>query len=153
VCYCTWCAALVVLDVVGSGCGALRCRVCSHPTTQRPTFCSTEHIFWARSLGSILHPIRTTKLTALTSKKQTAISFRHNNSRYPHTEARNGFLAFVRNPARTRNVLSPQCPGSPCGPPNFLFHKNPCYFLKAKRWGSAVNHSPPSSAKAKNKWR
>ena len=25
-CYCTWCAALVLLDVVGSGCGALRCR-------------------------------------------------------------------------------------------------------------------------------
>jgi len=27
VCYCTWCAALVLLDVVGSGCGALCCRV------------------------------------------------------------------------------------------------------------------------------
>jgi len=27
VCYCTWCAALVLLDVVGSGCGALRCRL------------------------------------------------------------------------------------------------------------------------------
>jgi len=27
VCYCTWCAALVLLDLVGSGCGALRCRV------------------------------------------------------------------------------------------------------------------------------
>ena len=26
-CYCTWCAALVLLDVVGSGCGALRCRL------------------------------------------------------------------------------------------------------------------------------
>ena len=26
-CYCTCCAALVLLDVVGSGCGALRCRV------------------------------------------------------------------------------------------------------------------------------
>ena len=24
VCYCTWCAALVLLDVFGSGCGALR---------------------------------------------------------------------------------------------------------------------------------
>jgi len=24
-CYCMWCAALVLLDVVGSGCGALRC--------------------------------------------------------------------------------------------------------------------------------
>ena len=24
--YCMWCAALVLLDVVGSGCGALRCR-------------------------------------------------------------------------------------------------------------------------------
>ena len=35
VCYCIWCTALVLLDVVGSGCGALRCRVraqCSHPT-------------------------------------------------------------------------------------------------------------------------
>jgi len=28
--YCMWCAALVLLDVVGSGCGAL-------PTRQRPT--------------------------------------------------------------------------------------------------------------------
>ena len=27
VCYCTWCAALVLLDVVGSGCGALSCGV------------------------------------------------------------------------------------------------------------------------------
>jgi len=27
VCYCIWCAALVLLDVVGSGCGALLCRV------------------------------------------------------------------------------------------------------------------------------
>jgi len=27
VCYCTWCAALVLIDVVGSGCGALRCGV------------------------------------------------------------------------------------------------------------------------------
>ena len=27
VCYCMWCAALVLLDVVGSGCGALRCEV------------------------------------------------------------------------------------------------------------------------------
>jgi len=27
VCYRTWCAALVLLDVVGSGCGALPCGV------------------------------------------------------------------------------------------------------------------------------
>ena len=27
VCYCMWCAALVLLDVVGSGCGALPCGV------------------------------------------------------------------------------------------------------------------------------
>jgi len=27
VCYCIWCAVLVLLDVVGSGCGALRCRM------------------------------------------------------------------------------------------------------------------------------
>jgi len=27
VCYCMWCAALVLLDVVGSGCGALCCRL------------------------------------------------------------------------------------------------------------------------------
>jgi len=27
VCYCMWCAALVLLDVVGSGCGALYCGV------------------------------------------------------------------------------------------------------------------------------
>jgi hypothetical protein len=25
--YCIWCPALVLLDVVGSGCGALRCRI------------------------------------------------------------------------------------------------------------------------------
>jgi len=40
VCYCTWCAALVLLNVVGSGCGAMRFRVralCSHPKTQHPT--------------------------------------------------------------------------------------------------------------------
>ena len=27
VCYCMWCAALVLLDVVGSGCGTLCCRM------------------------------------------------------------------------------------------------------------------------------
>ena len=27
VCYCMWCTALVLLGVVGSGCGALRCRI------------------------------------------------------------------------------------------------------------------------------
>jgi len=56
VCYCMWCAALVLLDVVGSGCGALRCGVralwrllfeqpsqCSHPRTQRPTT-ATNHM-------------------------------------------------------------------------------------------------------------
>ena len=59
-CYCMWCAVLVLLDVVGSGCGALHCRVralrrllfwmwlvvdvgCSHPTMQRPTP-ATNHI-------------------------------------------------------------------------------------------------------------
>jgi len=26
-CYCIWCVVLVLLDVVGSGCGALRCRM------------------------------------------------------------------------------------------------------------------------------
>ena len=26
-CYCKWCTALVLLDVVGSGCGGLRCRM------------------------------------------------------------------------------------------------------------------------------
>ena len=26
-CYCIWCTALVLLDVVGSGCGALHCRM------------------------------------------------------------------------------------------------------------------------------
>jgi len=40
--YCMWCAALVLLDVVGSGCGALPSQ-CSHPTTQRPTT-ATDHI-------------------------------------------------------------------------------------------------------------
>jgi len=27
VCYCIWCTSLVLLDVVGSGCGPLRCRM------------------------------------------------------------------------------------------------------------------------------
>ena len=26
-CYCVWCVVLVLLDVVGSGCGALSCRM------------------------------------------------------------------------------------------------------------------------------
>jgi len=44
VCYCIWCAALVLLAVVGSGCGALRCRMRAHSaTTQRPTT-ATNHI-------------------------------------------------------------------------------------------------------------
>ena len=59
-CYCMRRTALVLLDVVGSGCGALRCRTqalwrflfnsvkqkpsqCSHPTTQHPTT-ATNHI-------------------------------------------------------------------------------------------------------------
>ena len=45
-CYCIWCTVLVLLDVVGSGCGALcvvGCELCSHPTTQRPTT-ATNHI-------------------------------------------------------------------------------------------------------------
>ena len=55
VCYCMWCAALVLLDVVGSGCGGCfvgcehcegYCSLpsqCSHPTKQRPTT-TTNHI-------------------------------------------------------------------------------------------------------------
>jgi len=34
VCYCMWCAALVLLDVVGSGCGALPCGVRAHAVTR-----------------------------------------------------------------------------------------------------------------------
>jgi len=30
VCYCIWCNALDLLDVVSSGCGALRCRMRAH---------------------------------------------------------------------------------------------------------------------------
>jgi len=36
VCYRMWCAALVLLEVVGSGC-VVGCEHCSHPTRQRPT--------------------------------------------------------------------------------------------------------------------
>jgi len=36
VCYCILCTALVLLDVVGSGCGALRCGV--------RALCATNHI-------------------------------------------------------------------------------------------------------------
>jgi len=35
-CYCMWCAALVLLDVVGSGCGALRCRMRSQRSAPQP---------------------------------------------------------------------------------------------------------------------
>jgi len=35
VCYCTWCAVLFLLDVVGSSCGALRCNFHSARTLQR----------------------------------------------------------------------------------------------------------------------
>jgi len=44
VCYCTWCAALVLPDVVGSGCRALRCEV--------------------RALASNLHSARTLQRSA-----------------------------------------------------------------------------------------
>ena len=42
-CYCTWCAVLILLDVVGSGCGALRCgvRALSRLLFEH-TFCSPE---------------------------------------------------------------------------------------------------------------
>ena len=54
-CYCIWCIALVLLDVVGSGCGALSCRMrafiinfclsmfraslCPSSGEQRPCYC------------------------------------------------------------------------------------------------------------------
>ena len=41
-CYCMWCTALVLLDVVGSGCGALRCRVLA-PQNQRSTPRAVTH--------------------------------------------------------------------------------------------------------------
>ena len=41
-CYCMWCAALVLLDVVGSGCGALRCRVRAPPHAVTHDLCSPE---------------------------------------------------------------------------------------------------------------
>jgi len=44
--YCIRCTALLLVDVVGSGCGALRCRNASTariPTAQRPTT-ATNHI-------------------------------------------------------------------------------------------------------------
>ena len=47
VCYCTWCAALVLLDVVGSGCGALCCRVLAPYNTEEPaqhTTCSKKRL-------------------------------------------------------------------------------------------------------------
>jgi len=37
VCYCMWCTALVLLDVVGTGFGALRCRVPAHGFRQKKT--------------------------------------------------------------------------------------------------------------------
>jgi hypothetical protein len=39
VCYSIWCTVLVLLDVVGSGCGALRC---STPYTVTHDICSPE---------------------------------------------------------------------------------------------------------------
>ena len=43
------------------------------------------------------------KINYLTSKKHTAMLFRHNNARDPHTETRNGLLAFVRIPVGARS--------------------------------------------------
>ena len=37
-CYCTWCAALVLLDVVGSGCGAQGCRERAHSAVTHVLF-------------------------------------------------------------------------------------------------------------------
>ena len=48
VCYCKWCAALFLLDVVGSGCGSLRCR---------------ERALW-KETNSNLHSARTLQRSA-----------------------------------------------------------------------------------------
>ena len=54
VCYCMWCTALVLLDVVGSGSGALRCWVlASYNVTPNPaepaqyTICSNTGSFFS----------------------------------------------------------------------------------------------------------
>ena len=45
VCYCIWCVVLVLLDVDGSGCGALRCRMSTARILQRSTpTTATNHI-------------------------------------------------------------------------------------------------------------
>ena len=47
VCHCIWCTALVLLDVVGSGCGALRCRMralCVTPAPHTPPIKQAQHM-------------------------------------------------------------------------------------------------------------
>jgi len=53
VCYCIWCTALVLLNVVGSGCGVQAVHF-SHPKTQRPTT-ATNHI--QQNQRSTLHAV------------------------------------------------------------------------------------------------
>ena len=50
VCYCIWCTALVLLDVVGSGCGALRCRMRAVPIVSQ----DATHTLGSQSVCSIL---------------------------------------------------------------------------------------------------
>jgi len=63
-CYCIWCTAVVLLDVVGSGCGALRCSArilqCSAPMQQSGVYYQllSQHVS-----GIIMPIIRRTKNT------------------------------------------------------------------------------------------
>ena len=51
VCYCIWCTALVLLDVVGSGCGALRCRM--RAESEQYTICSNT-VFVLLKMGIMM---------------------------------------------------------------------------------------------------
>jgi len=60
VCYCMWCAALVLLDVVGSGCGALRFRVRALWWLMFDNIIDNKHLNVASSLFSFpLHNLLT----------------------------------------------------------------------------------------------
>ena len=56
-CYCIWCTALVLLDVVGSGCGALRCCP-KHVETEVDNKCLIAASCWFFLSSHFVHDAR-----------------------------------------------------------------------------------------------
>ena len=81
-CYCIWCVVLVLLDVVGSGCGALR-HMPSHGTIR------TAHTTYAAALKTTTHPkTRCRKPYAAAQHLMLLMIARHHP--HPNHDLRNG---------------------------------------------------------------